>query len=102
MLHVVIMLVQGLSFRICIAPPLELYTCIFLANGRGESSVKIAITALLKDICEHSFVPISLLSDKVSRGRIQPSWTGSACAYCGTKHSDYQVEGQRDSKYSAL
>ena len=57
------MFVQGLPFPICIATPLELYTCIFLTGGRGESSVKLAIAALQKAPRERNFGPISLLSD---------------------------------------
>ena len=48
MLHVDIMFVQGLPFFICIATPLRLYTFIFLSDGRGEPSVRLAIGALLK------------------------------------------------------
>ena len=61
-LYVEIMFVQGLLFLICIATPLGLYACIFLANGRGGSSVKQAIAALLKALRDRNFIPISLLS----------------------------------------
>ena len=46
--------VQGLPFLICIATPLGLYTCTFLADGRGESSVKLDIAALLKALRERN------------------------------------------------
>jgi len=62
-LHVDIMFVQGLAFLICVATPLGLLTCIYLADGRGESSVRMAITALLSALRQRNFVPISLLSD---------------------------------------
>ena len=42
---------------------LLLCTCIFPVDGRGESSVKPAIGALLKALCKRNIVPISLLSD---------------------------------------
>ena len=62
-LHVDIMFVQSLPFLICIATPLGLYTCTYLADRRGESSVNLAIAALLKALRERNFVLISLLSD---------------------------------------
>ena len=58
-----IMFVQGLPFLICVATLLGLLTCIFLADGRWEFSVKLAISALLCALRERNFVPISLLSD---------------------------------------
>ena len=60
-LHLNNRFVQGLPFLIFIATPLRLYTCIFLADGRRESSVKLAIGALLKALRKRNFVPISLL-----------------------------------------
>ena len=50
-LRVGIIFVQGLPFLICTATPLRLYTCIFLADGRRDTS------------CERNCVPISRLSD---------------------------------------
>ena len=54
---------HGLPFLICTATPLRLYACIFLADGRNDFSVNLAIAAMLKALRERNFVPISLLSD---------------------------------------
>ena len=59
-LHVNIMFVRGLILFICLDAPLGLLTCIFLVDGRGKSSVKLATAALLSALCECNFELISL------------------------------------------
>ena len=94
-LHVGIMFVQDLSFLICIATPLGLYTCIFLADGRGESRVKLAIGALLKTLRERNFVPISLLSYGEGAIALCTDMMRSLGVRFNPAGPGHQVEGQR-------